>query len=221
MKKNFLRRGQANFWAGLAVVLPAFVSIAVLVWLYRNVVNFADALLILLPRDWTHQNHGNGPLYWYSGIMALALAAALICALGVFARHYFGKRIIEWIEAAVLRVPVFSKLYGAVRQLNDAFSPGNKPSFRSVVMVEFPQPGTYSMGFLTTDPQGEVRTRTGENAVCVFIPLTPNVTAGFLIFVAEEKVTKLDMSVADALGYIISLGSITPGKPSTASAVAA
>jgi uncharacterized membrane protein len=216
VKTTLLSRWQANFWAGLAIVLPGVISVAVLAWLYRNVVDITDVLLILLPREWTHQDHGNGPLYWYWSVVALALAIFLIGAVGVLARYYFGKRLIEWVEATLLRIPVLNKLYGAMRQVNEAFTTGNKSSFRTVVMVEFPQPGMYSVGFLTTAPQGEVREKTHKDAVSVFIPMTPNATSGFLVLVPENKVRELDMTVTEALKYVISLGSIAPESARTA-----
>jgi uncharacterized membrane protein len=77
-------------------------------------------------------------------------------------------------------------------------------------MVEFPSAGSYSVGFITNETQGEAQKKIGKNLVGVFIPTTPNPTSGFLILVPEEKVTKLDMSVADGIKYIVSLGSITP-----------
>jgi uncharacterized membrane protein len=76
--------------------------------------------------------------------------------------------------------------------------------------VEFPREGIYSIGFLTSEQRDEVQQKTREKVVCVFVPTTPNPTSGFLILVPEEKVTKLDMSVADGIKYIVSLGSLSP-----------
>jgi uncharacterized membrane protein len=119
--------------------------------------------------------------------------------------------MIEWGDSALMRIPLLNKIYAATKQVNDAFSAGNKSSFRTVVLVEFPRPGMYSMGFITTEQHGEVRIKMGEKVACVFIPLTPNPTAGFLVLVPEDKVIKLEMSVADGIKYIISLGAIIPG----------
>jgi uncharacterized membrane protein len=112
-------------------------------------------------------------------------------------------------------VPLLNKVYGAIKQLNEAFS-GNKNSFKTVVLVEFPGPGNYSVGFLTNEAQGEAQKKSGKNLMAVFIPTTPNPTSGFLILAPEEKITKLDMSVADGIKYIVSLGSIAPELPAEA-----
>jgi uncharacterized membrane protein len=129
--------------------------------------------------------------------------------VGVLARYYIGKKIIDWTDRVLMRVPFLNKIYGAIKQVNDAFS-GNRHSFKTVVLVEFPREGIYSIGFLTSEQRDEVQQKTREKVVCVFVPTTPNPTSGFLILVPEEKVTKLDMSVADGIKYIVSLGSLSP-----------
>ncbi|HTL16753.1 MAG TPA: DUF502 domain-containing protein [Patescibacteria group bacterium] len=213
MKPNLFARWQANFWAGLAIVLPAVVSVAALTWLFGTVAKITDTLLIFLPLRWTHHDQGNGPLYWYWSLTALVLAVALIGLVGLLARNYFGKRIIQWVDSALLRIPLLNKIYGATKQVNDAFSSSNKTAFRTVVLVEFPKAGVYSIGFITSEPEPEIQAKLEGKIVCVFVPATPNPTSGFLLMVPEEKVTKLEMSVPDGIKYIISLGSILPDYP--------
>jgi uncharacterized membrane protein len=213
VNNSLFARWQANFWAGLAIVLPGVISIGIVVWVFRNVANITDTLLIFLPRNLTHQDGGAGAMYWYWSLFALVLAIFLIGFVGLFARNYFGKRMIEWVDATLLRVPLLNKIYGATKQLNDAFSSSNKNAFRTVVLVEFPRPGVYSMGFITSEPHAEVQTKLKEKTVCVFVPTTPNPTGGFLLLLPEEKVIKLEMSVTDGIKYIISLGSILPESP--------
>jgi uncharacterized membrane protein len=230
VQKNLWARWQANFLAGLAIVMPGVITFAVLIWLSRTVASITDTLLIFLPRKLTHQNGGDGEMYWYWSAVALAMTVFLICVVGLLARNYFGKRVIEWTDSALLRIPLLNKIYGATKQVNDAFSSGNKTAFRTVVLVEYPRPGVYSVGFITSEPNEEIRAKTKEKVVCVFVPTTPNPTGGFLLLVPEEQVTKLDMSVADGIKYIISLGAINPDygtaprrelKPAPASLTAA
>jgi len=133
----------------------------------------------------------------------------LLTLVGVLARYYIGKRMIEWLDSAMMQVPLLNKFYGAIKQVNEAFA-GNQNSFKTVVMVEFPSAGIYSIGFITNEQNGEVQQKTKARVICVFVPTTPNPTSGFLILVPEEKVTKLDMSVAEGIKYIVSLGSISP-----------
>ena len=212
MKKSLFARWQANFWAGLAIVLPAVISIAVLRWLFGTVANITDTLLIFLPTKLIHHDAGNGPMYWYWSLVALMLAIFLIGTVGLLARNYFGRKIIEWVDSALLHIPLLNKIYGATKQVNDAFSATNKTAFRTVVLVEFPHAGVHSIGFITSDQQEEVEAKTGQKVVCVFVPATPNPTSGFLLMVPEHKVIRLEMSVPDAIKYVISLGAILPGN---------
>jgi len=220
VKPRLFARWQANFWAGLAIVLPAVVSIAALMWLFGTVATITDTLLIFLPRRWTHHDQGNGALYWYWSLIALTLALVFIGLVGLLARNYFGKRIIQWVDSALLRIPLLNKIYSATKQVNDAFSSSNKTAFRTVVLVEFPKAGAYSIGFITSEPDSEVQSKFDGKVVCVFVPATPNPTSGFLLMVPEDKVIKLEMSVADGIKYIISLGSILPESSRLAPATA-
>ena len=209
MKKSFFARWRASFFAGLAVALPAIVSIAAILWIFKTVSNLTDLLLFFMPRAITHEAAGTGPMYWYWSLTALLLAVFLITLVGVLARYYIGKRMIEWLDSAMMQVPLLNKFYGAIKQVNEAFA-GNQNSFKTVVMVEFPSAGIYSIGFITNEQNGEVQQKTKARVICVFVPTTPNPTSGFLILVPEEKVTKLEMSVAEGIKYIVSLGSISP-----------
>lgn len=213
MKKDFLVTWRANFFAGLAIVLPGVVSVAAIVWLFFTASKITDTLLIFIPREITHESYGGelgaGPMHWYWSIVALMVAVVLTSIVGLLARNYLGQKMIEWVDASLLRVPFLNKIYGATKQVNDAFT-GNKSSFKTVVMIEFPRAGMYSVGFLTSDGESEILNQTPEKLVCVFIPTTPNPTSGFMVMVPESQVTKLDMSVADGLKFIISLGAISP-----------
>jgi len=211
-QKSLLVRWRANFLTGLAVVLPAVISLAVIKWLFGTIASITDLLLFFLPKTMTHADAGKGPMFWYWSLIALLVAVLLISIIGRMARNYFGQKMIEWMDVTMMRIPLFNKIYAAIKQVNEAFS-GNKNSFKTVVLVEFPGPGNYSVGFITNEAQGEIQEKSGQKLVGVFIPTTPNPTSGFLVLVPEDKVTKLDMSVADGIKYIVSLGSIAPELP--------
>lgn len=214
-----MARWRASFLTGLAVVLPGVITLAVVKWLFGTISSFTDTLLFFLPY-WLgpkaiYQNEGTGPVFWYWSVLALLLAVVVVTAIGVLTRYYFGKRLIAWADSLMLRVPVLNKIYGTIKQVDEAFTSGKRSSFKTVVLVEYPREGIYSVGFLTSDQADEVRDKTGIKCVCIFIPTTPIPTGGFLIVVPEEKVIKLDMSVADGLKYIISVGALAnePAPP--------
>jgi len=213
VKKSLLAHWRANFFTGLIIILPGLISVGVLYWLFGSVTNVTDKLLFFLkyrlnPKD-IYQNGVSGPMIWYWSWLAIILSVILVCIVGMAARNYFGKKMIEWADTLIMRIPLLNKIYGATKQVNDALVTGNKNSFKTVVLIQFPHPGTYSLGFLTSE-DAEIRVQPDEKLVCVFVPTTPNPTSGFLMLVPEGKVTRLNMSVADGLKYIISLGAISP-----------
>jgi uncharacterized membrane protein len=209
VKKSLFARWRASFFTGLVIVLPGVITLAIVKWFFGTVSSMTDLLLFFLPRSLTHENDGAGPMFWYWSVLAFLLAVAIVSVVGVLARYYFGKRMIAWADSMMLRVPVLNKIYGTIRQVDEAFTSGKKSSFKTVVLVEYPREGIYSVGFITSEQESEAQKKTGRNCVCVFIPTTPIPTAGFLILVPVEKVTKLDMSVADGFKYIISLGALS------------
>lgn len=210
MKPTLLHHWRGNFIAGLAVVLPVLITLAIVAWLFGGIANFTDQLLFLLPRELTHADDGRGPMHWYWSLAALALAIALITIIGRAARNYVGRRLIEWMDTGLARLPVINKIYPIIKQVQQTLTSEKKNAFKTVVLVEFPSPGIRSIGFLTSEVEGEVQARTREHVLCVFVPTTPNPTTGFLILVPEEKLTRLDMSVADGIKYLISIGSVSP-----------
>jgi len=210
MRKSLFARWRTCFFTGFVVTLPAIVSIAAVLWVFRTVSNLTDLLLFFLPKTISHEDGGTGPIHWYWSLVALLLAVFFISVIGVLARYYIGKRMIEWLDNAMMQVPLLNKFYGAIKQVNEAFA-GNKHSFKTVVLVQFPREGMFSVGFITSEQHDEIQARTKEKVLCVFVPTTPNPTSGFLILVPEDQIIKLEMSVADAIKYIVSLGSISHG----------
>jgi uncharacterized membrane protein len=208
VKKSFFARWRASFFTGLLIVLPGVITLAVVKWFFGTVSSFTDSLLFFLPTTITHENAGAGPMRWYWSLLALTVAVGIVSVIGGMTRYYFGKRMIAWADSMMLRVPVLNKIYGTIKQVDEAFTSGKKSSFKTVVLVEYPREGIYSVGFITSEQADEVEQKTGKKCVCVFIPTTPIPTGGFLIIVPEENVIKLDMSVADGFKYIISLGAL-------------
>jgi uncharacterized membrane protein len=207
-ENHFWKRWRGNFFAGLAIVMPGVITVAVVVWIFQNVSNVTDKTLFFLPKAWTRPRLPDGTLgeiQWYWSWVALLWAMFLVCLVGRYGRNYLGKKTIEWLDLAMMRVPLMNKIYGTVKQVNESFT-SNKSSFKQVVLVTFPHGRSRSVGFVT----GEQFGCGGEKLVSVFIPTTPNPTSGFLVMVPESEIMKLNMSVADGIKFIISLGAISP-----------
>jgi uncharacterized membrane protein len=212
VRKSLFARWRASFFTGLLIVLPGVVTLAVVKWFFGTVSSFTDALLFFLPHFLDQKiifvNGQSGPMFWYWSLLALVVGVVSVSVVGGMTRYYIGKRLIAWADNAMLRVPVLNKIYGTIKQVDEAFTSGKKSSFKTVVLVEYPREGIYSVGFITSEQADEVEAKTNQKCVCVFIPTTPIPTGGFLIVVPEEEIIKLDMSVADGFKYIISLGAI-------------
>jgi len=206
-QKSLFARWRGSFLTGLAVILPGALTLAVVKWLFGTVASFTDSLLFFLPVSVTHDP--SGAVHWYWSLVAIAMAAVAITLIGILARYYIGKRLIDFADNLMLRVPVLNKIYGTIKQVDQAFTSGKKSSFQTVVLVEYPREGIYSVGFITSEQADEVYEKTNKKCVCIFIPTTPIPTGGFLIIVPKEKVIKLDMSVEEGFKYIISVGAIS------------
>jgi uncharacterized membrane protein len=213
VKKSLFARWRASFFTGLLIVLPGLITLAVVKWFFGTVSSFTDALLFFLPHylkpELIYVNGQSGAMFWYWSLLALVIGVAIVSVVGGMTRYYIGKRLIAWADNMMLRVPVLNKIYGTIKQVDEAFTSGKKSSFKTVVLVEYPREGIYSVGFITSEQADEVEQKTRQKCVCVFIPTTPIPTGGFLIIVPEENVIKLDMSVADGFKYIISVGAIS------------
>ena len=208
--RSLASRWRANFLTGLAVVLPAVISLAIVRWLFGTVSNVTDLLLFFIPRHLTHERDGQGEMYWYWSLAALLFAVLLVSLIGRGARFYVGRKLIRLVDTVLSRVPLLNKIYVTVKQVNEAFSSTKKSAFKQVVLFEYPRRGIYSVAFITSDEHPEASAKLGKKMVGVFVPTTPNPTSGFLLVVPESDVIPLEMSVAEGIKYVISLGSVTP-----------
>ncbi len=209
--RNTATHWRANFLTGLAIILPAVITVAVVRWLFGTISNFTDTLLIFLPSSWTHDPGVEGP-HWYWSLVSLVLAAILITVVGRSARYYLGRKLIQTVDLVLSRIPLLNRIYSAVKQVNQAFSPNQQTAFKRVVLVEFPRAGSLAIGFVTGEKYPQFESQTGRPMLCVFVPTTPNPTGGFLLIVPEGEVTQLDMTVADGIKFILSLGAIAPER---------
>jgi uncharacterized membrane protein len=210
VKQTFLGRWRRNFVTGLILILPAVVTLALLKWLFGTTTKLTNLLLFPVPREWKFVDGSGGDIWWFWSFAALGIAGFMVALIGLLGRYYVGKKIISFFDSLMLGVPLLNKIYGTIKQVNEAFSSDRRSSFKTVALVEFPREGLYSLGFITSNQTNEIQARTRESIVSVFIPTTPNPTSGYLVMVPEDKLTKLDMPVADGIRFIISLGSVAP-----------
>jgi uncharacterized membrane protein len=184
--------------SGLVVLIPLVVTVAVIRFLF----NFTSGILLPIV-DPAVDN-------WPAGARAalsFAILIVVIYLLGLVARNIVGRRILQFGEGVVLRVPFVKVIYSVSKQVVAAFQGQQSKAFKSVVFIEFPRPGMRAVGFLT----GEVEMADGSRWSTVFVPTTPNPTTGFLQIVPTDDVVRTDYTVEEGIKLIMSLGALVPG----------
>jgi uncharacterized membrane protein len=188
-----------SFFAGLLVVLPAAASVLILVKIFTWVTDF------MLTESLRTQMLT--PLY---RIIALVAFIAFTMLVGWVTRLVVGKRMIALAENMIGCVPLLNKTYGFMKEISQTLLTSKRTMFQRVVLVQFPRAGVYSIGFVTSETEGEAQEKTKETVINVFVPTTPNPTSGFLILVPREQLINLDMTVAEGMKLVISGGTVVP-----------
>src|SRR5262245_8262992 len=194
------RRLRNYLIAGLLIWIPVVVTI----WVLRFLTGILDQSLVLLPHSWQPEQLFGFDIRGWGVLPSLIL----LLVTGVIARNLFGRQIVEGLEDLVRRIPVLGSVYGGAKTFSETVLTDKGTSFRRVLMVEFPRAGAWSIGFLTAEDFGEMRSRTGRDMVTVFVPTTPNPTTGFIIVVDRSEIIFLDMTVEQAFKMIFTLGVI-------------
>ncbi len=191
--------------AGLLVWIPLVIT----GWVLKLLIDLMDNSLLLVPERFrTEALFG----FHVPGMGAI-LTVAIVLLTGIVAANIFGKKLLSWWDAMLQRIPIVRSIYGGVKQISDTlFSPEGK-AFRKAVLVRYPHAGTWTVALLTGEPRNEVTDHLGTDNVAVFVPTTPNITAGFFLIVPKKDVIELEMSVDEALKYIISMGVAEPARP--------
>lgn len=183
--------------AGLAVVLPTAITAYVLWFLFSKL----DGILGAYLREKTGLS--------FPGI-GLAAIVIIVLAAGFMASNLIGKRLIRFLQKGLESIPLFNRVYVAVRQISEALLSEKSEVFRRVALLEYPRRGTYSLCFVTSQDNGEIAARLARKTIKVFLPTSPNPTSGFLLIVPAEDLIMLDMSVEDGMKMVISAGSYVP-----------
>ncbi|MEQ1602633.1 MAG: DUF502 domain-containing protein [Methylophilaceae bacterium] len=196
------------FITGLLVLVPLVITI----WVLTSLIGLLDQSLLLLPMSWRPLAQTG---YDIPGIGAL-LTLLTVFVTGLIATNFFGKRLIHFWERLLARVPVVKSIYYSVKQVSDTLFSDSGQAFRKALLVQYPREGSWTVAFLTGQPGGDVANHLQGDFISVYVPTTPNPTSGFFLMLPKKDVIELDMSVDEALKYIISMGVVVPKtKPRT------
>jgi len=133
-----------------------------------------------------------------------------VLATGIFATNFFGAQLVRLWHRVLNQIPVVNSIYSSVKQISDTLFSSSGQAFRKALLVEWPHAGMWTIAFLTGKPGGDVARHVPADCVSVYVPTTPNPTGGYFVIVPRAAVIELDMSVDQALKYIISMGVVPP-----------
>lgn len=204
-------------FSGLLVLVPLITTLWVLEW----VVTTLDQTLSILPSGW----HPDRLLGVHVPGLGVVFALAVVLSIGALASNIIGNKLINWWHALLHRIPVVRSIYSGVKQVSDTLFSEKGNAFRKALLVQWPHEGMWTIAFLTGAPSGEVLTclqampggeSSSDEFHSVYVPTTPNPTGGYFVLVRKSACVELQMSVDEALTYIVSMGVIVPGGPKNA-----
>jgi len=184
------------FITGLAAIIPIVITIYVIIALFY----FADSILGNFLNKILHKTIG----FSVPGL-GIILFILIIFVTGILI-HISRRRFFRWVENMFLRIPLVNKIYFPVKTIVEfVFFPPEK-TFQSVVMLEYPRKGIFSIGFITKESSHKLSEKTGKKLYNVFIPSTPSPLTGFTVVAGEDELNFLDISIEEAMKFIISGG---------------
>lgn len=204
MKSNSIRR---YLLAGLVVWLPILITIGVL----RFIIELLDQTLALLPNAYQPEQLLGHHIPGFGVILSLLL----LLTTGVIATNIFGQKLVRWGESILSRIPLVRSIYNAVKQVMNALLSTNSEAFRKVLLIEYPRKGLWTIAFQTGCDNKHINEKINEEMISLFVPTTPNPTSGFLMMLPKHDAIELDMSIDEALKFIISLGVMVPSTAAT------
>ncbi len=187
---------------GLLIWIPLVITI----WVLDLIVATMDQSLQLLPMQ-LHPRAWLG--YDIPGLGAL-LSIAVVVLTGVAARNFIGERLLLYWEGLLGRIPIVRSIYSSVKQVSDTILSPSGQAFRQALLVQYPRSGVWTIGFLTGSPADEVRRHIDVDMISVYVPTTPNPTSGFFLMMPRVETVELNMSVDQALKYVVSMGVVAP-----------
>ncbi len=190
------------FLTGLLVLVP----LAITVWVLNIIISTLDQSLLFVPQRWQPSNLVGFDIPGFGAILTIVI----VFVVGLLANNLIGNYILRLWEKLLHRIPVVSSLYGSVKQVSDTLFSSSGNAFRKAVLIPYPHANSYTIGFLTGAPGGDVKNHLVGDYVSVYVPTTPNPTSGFFLMMARENVVELDMTVDAALKYIVSMGVVAP-----------
>ncbi len=194
--------------AGLLVIVP----VAITAWVLEGVIATLDKTLLILPEAWQPDRL----IGFHIPGFGVLLALAILLLVGATASNFLGRKLVAWWDALLNRIPVVRSIYSGVKQVSDTLFSETGNAFRTAVLVQWPRPDVWTIGFVTGTPGGDVVNYLQGEYLSVYVPTTPNPTGGYFVMLKKSDCIELNMSVDEALKYVVSMGVVSPiAVPST------
>ncbi|HXE23152.1 MAG TPA: DUF502 domain-containing protein [Rhodoferax sp.] len=191
--------------AGLLVIVPVAITIWVLDW----IVSTLDKTLLILPESWQPDRI----LGFHVPGFGVLLALAVLLVVGATTSNFLGRKLVDWWDLLLHRIPVVRSIYSGVKQVSDTLFSENGNAFRTAVLLQWPREGVWTIGFVTGTPGGDAVTYLPDDCLSVYVPTTPNPTGGYFVMLRKSDCIELKMSVDEAFKYVVSMGVVVPGGP--------
>lgn len=192
------------FITGLLVLVPLSITL----WVLHLIVGTLDQSVLLMPEKWRPESQ----LGFYLPGLGTILTLLIILLTGLITRNFFGNRLLQWWELLLNRIPVVNSIYSSVKQVSDTLLSPSGNAFRKAVLIQYPHANCWTIAFQTGVPGGDVRTHLQGDYISVYVPTTPNPTSGFFLMLRRADAIELEMTVDEALKYIISMGVVAPAE---------
>ena len=195
---------------GLLIWIPIVITL----WVLKLIVDVLDQTLLLLPLEFRTENW----LGLHVPGMGVVMTLVIVFLTGLLTTNLIGARLVQFWHDVLHRIPVVNSIYSRVKQISDTLFSSSGQAFRKALLVQWPREGMWTIAFLTGRPGGDVANHLRGDYLSVYVPTTPNPTGGYFVIVARKDVIELDMSVDEALKYIISMGVVPPNGKARGSA---
>lgn len=205
MIKKFLRTIRGNFIAGVLVILPVILTVAIIRFF---IIKLNVALLTPLLSYLGNYLPEEEPRVILAKTLIFIVVICVITLIGLMTRIFFIRRTFSFLESFLFRLPMVNKVYGTIKQISSAFLGKRKGVFKRVILIEYPRKGIYSIAFVTSELSNEPSSKIGKELVSAYVPTTPNPTSGMFLLIPREEITALDMKVEEGLKMVISSGVI-------------
>jgi len=190
------------FITGLLIWVPLVIT----GWVLSMIISTLDQSLRLMPASLHPENLVGFAIPGAGAVLTLAM----ILFTGLLAANFIGQKLVVWWEMLLARIPVVNSVYNSVKQVSDTLFSPNGNAFRKAVLVRYPHQNSWTIAFLTGQPGGDVINHLDGDYVSVYVPTTPNPTSGFFLMMPAKDIVELEMTVDEALKYIISMGVVAP-----------